>query len=530
MKLASTPLADAAGAVLVHTLRAKGRVLKKGHVLAAGDLELLAAAGITEVMCARLDAGEVAEDPAAAAIAAALGDDHIAVDRARTGRANLRATAGGVLVIDRDAIARANLIDEAITIATLAGDAAVRATEMVATVKIIPFAVPANAVEAAASACRGAIKIQPWRPRRAGLVLTHFADTPPSILDRAVAAQRARLDRLDSELVRELRTSHDTAAVADAIAACAADGLDLILVLGSSAIMDRRDVVPAALERVGGTIIRFGMPVDPGNLLLLGTLGATPVIGVPGCARSLERSGFDWVLEHVCAGLPITAAQIGALGVGGLLVEGPRPSPRAARDETRPTIAAIVLAAGRASRMGENKLLAELDGEPLIRHTVYAALASRARPIIVVTGNEAEHVRGALAGLDVTFVHNPDFATGMASSLRAGVGAVDDAAGAVICLGDMPRVTADHINALIDAFAGERDDGAIIVPTYERKRGNPVLWGRRHFDEIRTLGGDVGARALIERHASLVRAIAIDDPGILVDVDTRDALASLQSE
>src|SRR5262249_51355119 len=186
-----------------------------------------------------------------------------------------------------------------------------------------------------------------------------------------------------------------------------------------------------------------------------------------------------------------------------------RPGPRSeavgaggwpdARGQSKPRIAAVVLAAGRASRMGSNKLIAELDGEPIVRRTVRAVLGSRARPVIVVTGHEAEAVRAALAGLDVQFAHNPDFAHGMSTSLRVGVAAAGPVAGALICLGDMPRLEARHLDAVIDAYrSGDPDE--IIVPTCDRKRGNPVLWPHSYFAEIAELTGDVGARALIDRH------------------------------
>jgi molybdenum cofactor cytidylyltransferase len=220
------------------------------------------------------------------------------------------------------------------------------------------------------------------------------------------------------------------------------------------------------------------------------------------------------------------------MGVGGLLDEiSVRPSPRseaasAAVADAGP-IAAIVLAAGRASRMGSNKLVAELDGEPIVRRTVRAVLGSRARPVVVVTGHEAEAVRGALAGLDVRFVHNPDFVDGMSTSLRVGLAAAGAVDAALICLGDMPRLRPEHLDAVIDAFRAG-DPAAIVVPTYDRKRGNPVLWPRGYFAEIAALGGDVGARALIDRHADHVRLLSIDDPAILVDVDTPAALAELR--
>jgi molybdenum cofactor cytidylyltransferase len=530
MKFGAVAVHDAVGAVLAHTLRAGDRVLKKGRVLSASDVEALAASGQTEVVCARLEAGELAEDAAAARIAAALAGTGTRLERAHTGRTNVHAAVDGLVVVDRAAIARANAIDEAITVATVPALAPCRAGEMVATVKIIPFGARETTVESAADAVQGGVGVQPWRGCRGGLVLTRFADTAQVLLDRATAAQRTRLERCGGQLAGLLVVHHDADAVAAAIGGQARDGLDPILVLGASAIMDRRDVIPAALEQAGGDIVRLGMPVDPGNLLLLGRLGAGTVIGVPGCARSLKPSGFDWVLERVCAGLAIAAGELSDMGVGGLLDEiAVRPSPRS-EPTVRPEgdrIAAIVLAAGRASRMGSNKLVAELDGEPIVRRTVRAVLGSRARPVIIVTGHEADAVRGALAGLDVSFVHNPDFADGMSTSLRAGVAAAGAVDGALICLGDMPRLEAEHFDAVIDAYrAGGPED--IVVPTCDRKRGNPVLWPRGYFAEIAALSGDVGGRALLDRHAENVRLVGIDDPAILVDVDTPAALAELR--
>ncbi len=531
MRFGPVDVATCAGAVLVHTLRAGERVLKKGRLLTDADARDLAAAGHARVIVARLEPGDVGEDEAAATIAAAVAGDDVRVERAHTGRTNLFAGGGGVLRLDRAALDRLNAIDEAVTVATLPIDAPVGAGEMIATVKIIPFAAPAAVVAAAVAAAPRAIAVARWRPRRAGLVLTVVDGTPVRLLDRAAAAQRERMAGCGGELVRELRVAHDVDAVAAALRTLAADGLDPLLALGASAIMDRRDVIPAALTAVGGEVIRLGMPVDPGNLLMLGRLDGVTVLGVPGCARSRKRSGFDAVLERICADVEVTAADVAGLGVGGLLDEPPaRPWPRAgAHDDGSGglRVAAVVLAAGRGTRMGGGKLLATLDGQPLIRHAVAAALASRARPVVVVTGADADRVGAALAGLDVVLVHNPDHADGMSTSLRVGVAAVadHDVDGALICLADMPRVTAAHLDAVIAAFDPD-GDATIVVPTCDRKRGNPVLWGRRHFADIAGLRGDVGARALIERHAEQVRLLALDDPAILLDVDTPDALAA----
>jgi CTP:molybdopterin cytidylyltransferase MocA/NifU-like protein involved in Fe-S cluster formation len=183
-----------------------------------------------------------------------------------------------------------------------------------------------------------------------------------------------------------------------------------------------------------------------------------------------------------------------------------------------PRIAAVVLSAGASKRMGDaNKLLAAVNGKPLAAWAVDAALASRADPVVVVTGHQGDAVRRMLRDRPLTFVHNPDFAAGLSTSLGAGIAALDDdIAGALVCLADMPRVTAGHMDRLIDAF----DADAIGIPVFDGRRGNPVLLPRRFFAEIKTIEGDVGARRLIAHHAGAVRPVAMDDDGVLVDVDT----------
>jgi len=198
--------------------------------------------------------------------------------------------------------------------------------------------------------------------------------------------------------------------------------------------------------------------------------------------------------------------------------------PRAPRE---PTVAAIILGAGQSRRMGEgNKLLVEVDGAPMIARVVAAVLATRARPVVVVTGHDAASVRGALSGQEVTFVHNPRYAEGMSTSLRAGIKGIGDVDGALICLGDMPRIRPADLEALLCAFA---PDGGrpIVVPTWQGRRGNPVLFAARYFPEMCALTGDVGARVVLEKHATAVCSVAMSDHGVTLDVDTVEALAAL---
>jgi len=196
---------------------------------------------------------------------------------------------------------------------------------------------------------------------------------------------------------------------------------------------------------------------------------------------------------------------------------------------SKPTVAAIILAAGRSTRMGANKLLADVGGAPMVRVVAQAVLASAARPVLVVTGHQADEVRAALAGLEVKCVANPDFAQGLATSLKAGLRAVpSDADGVLVVLGDMPRVTSEHLDRLSAAFAAS-GGSAVVVPTHEGRRGNPVLWPRALFAGMLALDGDAGARRLLASHADRVREVDLATDAIFLDVDTPEALADLRA-
>jgi molybdenum cofactor cytidylyltransferase len=528
MKFGPASPADALGGVTVHTLRQGSLVLKKGTTIGPTEVEALTGAGVKEIVVVRLEEGDVSEDAAAAGIAHAVASDGINVERAFTGRANLFAGRAGVLVLDRSKVDRINDVDEAITLATLAAYKPVVEGEMVATVKLIPFGVEAKLRDAAVEAASGgALRVAPYSIKRVGVVSTLLPGLAPKVVEKTLRVTAERLALAGATILAERRVPHDEAALAAAIKELLGLGAELVIVFGASAIADRRDVIPAAITGIGGQIEHFGMPVDPGNLLLIGKAGDVAVLGAPGCARSPVENGFDWVLMRLLAGLKVTRAELTAMGVGGLLMEiVTRPQPRAKPgiDGNR-NVAAVILAAGRSTRMGgPNKLLAELGGKALVRIVTEQALASKAQSVIVVTGHQADEVEAALQGLRVTCVRNPDFAQGLASSLKAGIAAVpDDADGAAICLGDMPLIDARLIDRLIEAFAPDRGN-LIVVPVSDTGRGNPVLWSRRFFQELLTLDGDIGARHLIARHSEAVAEVTVEGFGAFLDIDTPQAL------
>ncbi|MEH0074030.1 molybdopterin-binding/glycosyltransferase family 2 protein [Pannonibacter sp. Pt2] len=533
MQFGSVPLAQAEGALLVHATRTANGLLKKGHRLTAADIEALAAAGLTDITVARLEPGDVDENTAAQRLAKAAAGSGLIRDGVQTGRVNLHAEVNGVLVIDRQKVDAMNRIDPALTFATLPEFAAVKAGRMVATAKIIPYAVAEQHLAAAELAGAGAIRVAPYRPRRVGLVATLLPQLKPVTMDKTRKVLERRLEPSGSTVIAEHRVPHDRDPVAEALAALKRQGADFFVLFGASAIADRRDVLPAAIEQAGGRVIHFGMPVDPGNLMLLGELEGMPVIGAPGCARSPAENGFDWVLNRLLAGLPVTPDVVTGLGVGGLLMEiASRPQPRqqgagkfsAASASGR--YGGIILAAGSSSRMaGGNKLLAQLEGKSVVRHVIDAADASYLEEVIMVTGHMAERVSEEADGSRVRAVINPGFDEGMASSIRLGLRTLpEDLDGVVILLGDMPRITGAMIDALIAAH--DRSEGRLIVlATAEGKRGNPVLIDTRFREDLMQLQGDTGARHLIGAHGDVCAEVELGRAARL-DLDTRESLAA----
>lgn len=542
MKFGPVPLEEAKGAILAHSQRLGDKMLRKGSLLDEAGIALLREAGRTEVIAARLEPGDVPEDLAAERLATPLASPLLAQSRAATGRVNLMAEAPGLLRVATDRIDRLNSVDEALTIGTLPDYAVVAPRDMVATIKIIPFAVPGKMLAVAEAVARQGgpvLTLHPFRHLKVGLVASELPGLKESTTEKTISVTEARIKALTGSLLPPIRCAHTGAAIAGALRQLIADGADLLLVVGASAVVDRRDVGPAGIVAAGGEILHFGMPVDPGNLICLGRIGQRPTLVLPGCARSPVLNGIDFVLSRLFAGLEVTPRDIMRMGVGGLLKEmDTRPLPREKAPATprsgvaprsAPTIAALVLGAGRSRRMApHNKLLVvDKTGKTMIARVVDNVLSSLARPVLVVTGHMAEQVETALGGRPVRYTHAPAYADGLSASLKAGIAALPpDSAAVVVCLGDMPLVTGRMIDRLLEAYDPE-EGRLIVLPTFHGKQGNPMLWDRRFFAEILELSGDQGARSLVGKYAEFVAEVEIGDDAVLRDFDTPESLATL---
>ncbi len=530
MKFGAIAVEEAIGAILAHGVKLQDGGFKKGRVLSSADVAALRAAGLSEIVVARLEVDDVPEDEAARSLAVAATGQGITAQQAFTGRANLHSSVHGLVVIDRVRVDAINHLHESLTIATLPPHSVVSPKQMLATVKIIPFATPRNVLQRALQIVgdQPLMHVRQFQSKHIGLVITIIPNGKASLIAKSEAAMRVRLKAFELALETVLVVPHEEAAVRDAVSALKQQGSDCILVFGASAIVDRADVIPAAVVASGGEVVHLGMPVDPGNLLMLGQISGVPVLGVPSCARSPKRNGFDWVLERVLAGIHVSSEDIMDMGVGGLLAEIPsRPSPRESGVQSAPRVVALVLAAGEGRRMGSNKMLTDFDGRPMLAATVENIMASGVDEVVVVTGHEQEKVEAALTDYKVRTVHNLDYATGMASSLRVGIEAAATADAVVVCLGDMPRVSGAVIDKLIAGF-NPVEHRSIVVPTHKGQFGNPVLWGAEHFARLRSLSGDKGARMLIGDLKSEATEVEVDS-GVLMDADTPEALAALRS-
>ena len=524
---------DAVDTILAHTTKISDITIKKGQILTHKDIELLKYHNINKITVARLEISDISEDKAALLIATALKTTLVETGNAFTGRCNLISQTKGLMHLDQTKLDRINLINEAITIATLKNNERVNKGQLIATIKIIPFAVPKSVLDKVIDniSSNKIISILPFKKKSVGLILTKLPNTKKNILVKTSETTNARIQQLGSEIIHEIRCNHEQQDVINSIKQCENFGCDVILLIGASAVVDREDVLPRSLVKAGGTVDHFGMPVDPGNLLFFGTVRNKPVIGMPGCARSPKLNGFDWILWRILANKKLNKKEVMLMGGGGLLKEISERGHLRKEERTyhinmnNYKITGILLAAGASRRMGsQNKLLSDLNGKTMIEVVATELINSKLSHIIVVTGHESEKIKAALTSLDLNFIHNHEYQRGLSTSLKTALEIIPkDTDGIIVCLGDMPLIKAMHIDKLIDAF-NPIEGNSICVPVYGRKRGNPIVWSNEYLTQIRSIDGDIGAKNILDEHIEQITEVPMEENAVLFDIDTPEHL------
>ncbi len=516
------------GCILAHSIRTEKRRISKGTLIDKFVADELVEQGIIHITVARIEAADIEENLAANRLAVAVCGVGVRVENAHTGRVNLYAECDGLFVYDRASIVAANSVSEGITFSVLAENQWVLAGRMIGTAKIIPYAVPEKDLD---NAIAHASELTVHKPsyKKIVLIQSTLTSVKTTTLDKTSVITRQRLLVRSSDLVKEVRCDHSTNAVTAALTEAISCCPDLILIIGASAISDRLDVLPVAVKNCGGEVQRVGLPVDPGNLLMLANVANVPVLGLPGCARSPKHNGLDMLLDRIACDVPITESWLNSLCIGGLLGElHDRPQPRVAANKSN-NVAALVLAAGSSRRAGDtNKLLYRHRGKSIVGSVIESVLDSSVAASLVVTGHEKQLMQNAIDQYDIDVCHCAKHTEGMAHSLAAGISQLQSYDAVLVCLADMPHVNCDVINQILSA-AGTRLAENIVVPVYKKQRGNPVLVGRTFFDSLLQNEGDRGARYLIKQYPDQVVEVEVDSESILQDYDTLEALQQLDS-
>ncbi|MDA9190099.1 molybdopterin-binding/glycosyltransferase family 2 protein [Alphaproteobacteria bacterium] len=537
MKFGEKPIADCLGDLLVHSAKTPDGKLPKGTKLTQNHIDILRLSGSENLLVASLQEDDMDENKAALAVSSAFVEAGFRLSSPATGRVNFIATQLSLVRLDIEKIKQLNEVDEAITFASIMPDQLVTSGQMIATLKIIPYAVSKTFVDAAIKIISQSILVSCHTiiPRKFSLIQTCFADTKPSVLSATEDVTRTRLAQLDCPLIDSQVVPHTSAEVANALVKARSQGAEAFLLCGASAIADRQDVLPEALRKAGGQVDHLGLPVDPGNLSMIGKLDEMLVIGMPGCARSPKLNGLDWLLQKSLAGIKLDKAELSGMAVGGLLADiASRPLPRKLIHKVNShnhQVTGVLLAAGSSRRMGdENKLLLKLaDGTPMVAWIAKTYLKSDINKLVVVTGFQQKEVRQALLGLDVQFVDNNQYLTGQASSVSRGIESLSEQTDSVlIALADMPFITPELINRLIKSHQLlPKPDIRITLPILNGRRANPVIWGRAFFDELQSISGDQGGRQILSAYISAINGVNWDNQEVIEDIDLPEDIKKL---
>ena len=529
MKIEHLDPKESEGSILAQSYNLSERKLSKGTRVSKAIVELLNKENIKTILCAVPHENDLDEDAAAEAISNAIDRNRLYAEEASTGRVNFRTPALGVVRYNRELIKKINLVDESIAFSIVEHNQLLAKNDLIATLKIIPFFVSKIYVEqvVALLSKHEIFKIHRLEEKKVGFIQTYYDWQKKSIFKATSNVTRSRLDALGCLLEKETLIPHDHESLCSEIKSSLDSGAQVLLISGASAITDRSDYIPKAILSVGGEIIQYGLAVDPGNLLLIGQIGSTTVIGMPGCARSPKLNGFDWVLQLLMANIPINKEELADMGAGGLLMEiASRPLPRALSksvNKREKKIMGVILAAGNSTRMGkDNKLLRNVGDASLVRNTAVEMLKSDVDSCSIVLGYQSDKVAEEIKDLNINLILNPLWQEGQASSLKAALNTLDDTySDLLIMLGDLPGVKSRHINRVIEEhLLTNNRRSKITIPSFNGKKGNPVIWGRSFFPDLSNLEGDVGGRALFNHHPAAINLLDMDDPAVVTDTDT----------
>ena len=536
MRFGEFPVYDALGVELAYPVTCQGKVFPAGHAMTANDLRLFRQDGIQNVVGCLLTSDDIRPDIACDMILKSLVGDHLRYTHPENGYSEIYADKDGLFVVSPERLFRFNAHDENISTACLAPFMPVYKNQLIASLRLSGPAFPADVVNAAVDKITGQgplFKIAPYALCRIGYVQTvmHRGDIP--VLEED--ALNRRFGVYGFGVVHFETCAHQSEHVEKAVRNAIDAGAEVVLVQSPAAPISRNDVVPSAFKEAAGDIDRLGWPMDPGLSVVIGHKNDVKLIGF--AEKDFETPAMDRLMRFLATRSLPPAEDFPSFAPGSLSIERliqiftPDPEKNSIAGGALDVVVIlgiVVLAAGSSRRMiGSNKLLENVQGLPMIERVVQSALLSRAAYVLVVTGYDARFIEQRLANYDVKIVRNPDYSSGVLSSVRLGLSVLPpDVAGAVVLPADMPGFTSAYIDRLIDCFDAKAKRKPVCMPVYDGVRHNPVLWPRDLFKTVKIIPEDAHWMPPLIEHSDYIVEMPVEDDLPLSDINTHGDLSA----
>lgn len=516
MNIKTITTSDAQGCYLGRTIRHDGLVLRRGRKLDEDDICRLQNKNICHIDILKITENDVLEDEAANILAADLVAEGTYLTDSLRGRVNVHAAHAGLFSVDPTIVTKIHKLD-AITLATGRNMTTVNAGILLASLKIVPFMISKDMLEAVKRDIEPALRVFPWALKKISMVATTFSDEKSQrIQSKFLETTSTRLRQRGVQDILKHQILHEPSMVQEILARLPSDSP--VLFLGAEASMENDDLLPS-LPHVTWT--RAGIPTDPGNLMWVGkdhSVVGTPrdIIIVPGCARSLEHNGFDDVLDLLCSGHSLTRDRLDALAVGGLYKTTNIFSERGLQQQEY-SLRSIILAAGKGERFQNGpKPLAPWGQQTFVQQV--HDLARPYQPLLVTRPDLVNSITSLLPNTQI--LSNQDWKNGISSSLKSGLAEIEDDQDIIVFLCDMPAIRPETIAMLVQCYQ-QSDGSRAFAPRYRGTRGHPVIIPRSMFSIIKETNGDIGLGPLLKEGINLC-TVHVDDPGVVWDIDTND--------
>ncbi len=521
----------AKGIRLFEPLRFDGIVLPKGHIVNDEDIIQLKLSGIKKIFGAEMTENDLDQPTALGILSAKLCGDNTAFTIGEDGISRIVAAQDGLFVCADDRIAKFNRLSPLLFINTVAPYAKVQSGEVIARLELTVPVIAQNSIDELVFSLSGnteLLSVAVPEVKKTALLYSRFYNDKietkhfTSVVKKLVKNFNAH----ELEFQREYDSRHSIEEVADALERVLKEDNEIVFVLAGQRSNSPQDVVPAAVRSIADEIVCRAIPVVGGSDLLIATKRGKRIIVLPYEYASSETALCDHYIKLALvndkiAPFDFSRPQNVMLPTGQFLPEEEQAAlikPQDPQNGNKSNIAAVILAAGIGRRAGRNKLLADINGEPLFLRAVRAAVNSGACPVFVITGYHAEEVETALEDIDVNIIYNPAYHSGIRTSIELGLKSVPNfCRGAILIPADMPNLTPEFINRMLDEF-NAAEEKQLITASLNGIKTNPVLWSKALYAEADLVPENADLRPVFLAHSDYTKQME-GDAYTLLDVN-----------